>query len=528
MKKEYTKLKTKPQFINAINKLIKEETFIEKDVIKMCKEYDISEEEALRTFQGKKVVATAKLLPGSDMETKEQKYNRFLQFDNQIIEEYPNLCIVARGSYTSFYEYKDGFYQEVSDIKMKSYLDKRLIEDGLFEFRTTTKSVEEIASRIERLLFNIPGRHFYADNINQKHYINVKNGLLDPNTQELLPHTSEYFCTSQCNFDYNPEAKIDKFDKFIRQIMCDNQQNIDLIQEVLGYCLQGRNTKHKLFYFYGISARNGKSTLALLLKGLLGNGFSSLSLETLSLDSSPLLEPLVGSVLNFSDEISGKYMDSPRLASVTAEGYININPKYKKSFSHKANCNFIVACNDLPKFADPTGILARTVIIPFNYHVQDKDRIYELERILLEEEGAGILYWMLQGLKRFKDNGNLFSHSDTSDEMYKENERINSPVLDYIESEDIFEFTDDQNSFIPTKDLFGTERDNNGFKTGYFKFRSDMGHSFKSTYHSFATELSRIASKPGAKIKKTIKQINGVSTRGYTGLKKLSDNGYNI
>ena len=53
--------------------------------------------------------------------------------------------------------------------------------------------------------------------------INVKNGLLNMKTGELLPHTPDYYSLNQLPIKYNPEAKAPKFEKFLNEVLYPEQ-----------------------------------------------------------------------------------------------------------------------------------------------------------------------------------------------------------------------------------------------------------------------------------------------------------------
>jgi len=165
-----------------------------------------------------------------------------------------------------------------------------------------------------------------------------------------------------------------------------------MIQQMYGYCLMKGNPMHKVFYLYGDTARNGKSTAAKILCGLIGWGnVSTLSLQQIEGENSSMMTSIIGKQINFSDEISSKFIGSSRLTAVAAEGVIEVNPKYKHSFMYSVKAKFIIACNDLPRFSDFQGMKHRMISIPFRHHLKENERVSRYDEILLEKEGAGIL-----------------------------------------------------------------------------------------------------------------------------------------
>ena len=126
--------------------------------------------------------------------------------------------------------------------------------------------------------FDMEKSIFKADGL-----INIANGILDVKSQEIKPHSHQYFFKYILPHKYDPSAECPRFTRFLNFIFDNDPQYIDLTAEIYGYCLLGGNQfLHKSFVLYG-SGRNGKSTWLEILQALLGYGnISSVSLANLT------------------------------------------------------------------------------------------------------------------------------------------------------------------------------------------------------------------------------------------------------
>jgi putative DNA primase/helicase len=339
----------------------------------------------------------------------------------------------------------------------------------------------------------------------QKWKLNLKNGLLNVETMEMEEHTPKYFSTVQVPHEYDPTALCPTFGTFIETVSNNDTSTAQMIQEMFGYCLTDGNPKHKVFYLYGDTARNGKSTTAKIICGLIGWGnVSTLSLAQVGGDNSSVLTSLIGKQINFSDEISSKYIASSRLTALSAEAMIEINPKFKSAFLQKINAKFLITCNDLPAFNDYQGMKHRMIAIPFSYQIPQAERIERYEEILLEKEGAGILNWALKGMEILNKNKE-FSFNEESIKDMHDNNMGSNPVYSFLEW-----YSADEEK-VSVDDLYGSYSSKEGAGTGYRLFCHDKGLN-PLNFFNFSKEVKRYANET-----KKIEQVRINNKRYYQG-----------
>jgi putative DNA primase/helicase len=95
-----------------------------------------------------------------------------------------------------------------------------------------------------------------------------QNGLLDLKTGELLPHSPAFLSMNAVEYVYDPKAKASTWDKFVREVLPDEDARNTLQQE-MGYLISNDTRHQKIFAHIG-ERRSGKGTIAYVLKLLIG------------------------------------------------------------------------------------------------------------------------------------------------------------------------------------------------------------------------------------------------------------------
>ena len=93
--------------------------------------------------------------------------------------------------------------------------------------------------------------------------------MIDLKTGEIQEHKPEFFITQKTNVNLDPNGTCNNFLYFLDTIMDGNQEMIDYLQKLVGYCLTGSISEKAIFIFYG-HGQNGKSTFLRVLHDLMG------------------------------------------------------------------------------------------------------------------------------------------------------------------------------------------------------------------------------------------------------------------
>lgn len=151
-------------------------------------------------------------------------------------------------------------------------------------------------------------------------HINTQNGILDPKTFELLPHSPKYLTTTKLPFSVNFETNNLKLWNHILTIIDEN--DINLIMELIWICISWSNPFKKLFVFKG-PPNSQKTTLSDIIVWIIGENNVSREkpLQYLSKDSRFSTSKFIGKRMNTASEISNltKSMIENQKALVGAE-----------------------------------------------------------------------------------------------------------------------------------------------------------------------------------------------------------------
>jgi putative DNA primase/helicase len=122
---------------------------------------------------------------------------------------------------------------------------------------------------------------------------------------------------------------------------------------------------------------------------------------------SPDILLLKGLRLAFANETEeGKRLDEACIKDLTGGDTLTGRATYARTFiQFQQTCKLIISGNHLTEVRDnSTGMWRRMILVPFTVTIPEANRdphLYET----LKTESAGILNWMLAGLKDYKTNG---------------------------------------------------------------------------------------------------------------------------
>lgn len=286
------------------------------------------------------------------------------------------------------------------------------------------KTVSEILTRVFAMR-TVDSSELY----DPKHFLNVRNGMLDFDSRNLAKHSPEFHSFTQIDTDYDKDADCPNLLNFLEETL--EPKYIKTFQELAGYVLWPEYNIHKAFMFLG-PKRTGKSTLLNVLTRLIGkNNINNASLQKLVGDRFALAN-LFGKFANICGDLPRKIVEDPgTFKNITGGDYVQGEQKFKTEFGFLNTAKLIFSTNDLPalKYEDPV-YYSRWIIIPFDNSVFGREDSYLIDRLTTDSELSGLLNWALDGLDRLKDNGWQFSYSDDSIAIYQ---RKSNPVIAFLE-----------------------------------------------------------------------------------------------
>ena len=191
------------------------------------------------------------------------KYKNEIVDDEEIAEHVEVAEKVMSNLYIKYY--KEDFYVYDGGVYRRN---KPLIEREIIKTRKNCKK----NFRTEVIEY-IRICKYEEDTQIDDNYINFKNGLYNLKTRELEPHTPEYFTTCQIEANYYEDEKIVNnyyVTKFLNDVTCCNEKRKTVLLQLIGYCMTCKVDMASAFFFYGPSAKNGKSTTIELINALIG------------------------------------------------------------------------------------------------------------------------------------------------------------------------------------------------------------------------------------------------------------------
>lgn len=300
-------------------------------------------------------------------------------------------------------------------------------------------------------------------------YICLNNGILDMKTLELKAHTPEIITRNKIKLDYYEQEKNEEIDTIMKNLAVNDEEIIQLLYEMIGYCLYRGMPFQKVFMLVGNGA-NGKSTLLNMITRVLGEeNVSHVDLKEIAGNRFGKAE-LYGKLANIADDCSSSYLeDISVMKRLTGESYTSIEFKGQNSFSAKINTKMIMSYNTIPQMNDTTdGLTRRLVIIPLNAVFKKKNNNYDpfiSQKLRKKENLEYVLYKSIQAIY-----GVLNRKEFTVPKQVKEETetyiRENNPVATFL-----FEmYTDEEIAKIPSTELFqsfGSWAADNNYRSRY-------------------------------------------------------------
>jgi putative DNA primase/helicase len=259
------------------------------------------------------------------------------------------------------------------------------------------------------------------------------NGLLHVGTRKLITNTPRFFNTTSVPFDYDPAAAAPvRWLQFLAELWPDDPDAIAALQQFFGYVLSGRTDLHKILLLVG-PTRSGKGTIARILTALVGNG-NAAGPTLASLATNFGLSPLLGKPLAVVSDArlggANVHQVVERLLSVSGEDMLTVDRKFRDPWTGKLPTRFIVLSNELPRFGDASGAIARRfVVLTMSTSFLGRENSYLTGELLAEL--PGILTWSLDGLDQLTHHGALTEPASSADAILALQDLV-SPVSAFV------------------------------------------------------------------------------------------------
>lgn len=287
--------------------------------------------------------------------------------------------------------------------KKKTQANDRYLQDELQRFETSYKA--DSVAKLSQAKCAVEAGEFDK----QDQLLNCPNGVLDLSSKVLKLHKPQDYLTKQTTTNYDPAARAPLFEKFVLEI-CNNDSELSgYLQRVSGYALEGGNPEQAMFILHGRGA-NGRSTFVEVCSDVLGS-------YAKTAPSSVLIEGRSGGVgddmvflkgarwINASETGQGSYLAENKLKQITGGDTTAGRALYASYQEFQLSGVVLFSTNHLPKVkGTDEGIWRRINVIEFKRTFTEEERDPHLKDSLLAER-SGVLNWMLEGHRQYKEEG---------------------------------------------------------------------------------------------------------------------------
>jgi P4 family phage/plasmid primase-like protien len=285
-----------------------------------------------------------------------------------------------------------------------------------------TALVNEVLAELQSLshvpgTFNLP---CLLPDGKEPHLLAFTNGLLNVQTGEFRPHSSDWFSTVCIGYEYKPDSVEDRLPAYLAQWFSHDPERIALAQEWAGYLLT-RSTDAQSYMMLTGEGGNGKGAFMAVIEAMLSEAnLSYLSWEDIGSRFAPA--ETVGKLANITDDVGelDKAAEGRIKWLVGGKSHL-FERKGKTPFSAVPTCRLMMACNKPPRVWDRSdGVWRRMLVLPFDARIAEGDKIIGMDKPAWWEQNAsmpGVLNWALAGLRRLQANGWRFTRPRRSEEL---------------------------------------------------------------------------------------------------------------
>lgn len=251
--------------------------------------------------------------------------------------------------------------------------------------------------------------------------LNVRNGMLDLRTGELLEHDPKYLSAVQIPVAWNPDAECPTYEAWLQDVI---PLQIDDLEESVSMMLDPSRTPPKAIFLFGPS-RSGKSTFLRLAAEMAGKvNTSAVSLQQLTENRFAAVN-VYGKMLNAAAELRAGHIDDLTIfKQMTGDDVINAERKYVQGFEFHNKALFAFAANELPTVGESSRAYSER-IKPFKFaksFAGAEDPKIE-DKMMTELEGI-LKRWVIGWQTRNERGRYLPTHPSVSREFETRSDRV--------------------------------------------------------------------------------------------------------
>ena len=243
--------------------------------------------------------------------------------------------------------------------------------------------------------------------------LNVRNGIVDLATGDLMPHSRDYLITRLVDIDFKPDSECPEFEKFITLITGSDAELSLFLQLAVGYTLTGRTDEHCLFFLHG-SGMNGKTTFTEVIRRLLGDYAQRIEIEALMQTYSsggvatPHVASMAGARFVLGSEIAeNRKLNESLVKDLTGGDSMTARFLFSNPFTFTPTHKLWLFGNHKPRVAGTDwGFWRRMRVLPFAVTIpEDVRKPFSDVMAAFDAEREGILSWAVLGAVLWHNNG---------------------------------------------------------------------------------------------------------------------------
>lgn len=321
------------------------------------------------------------------------------------------------------------FLEEASEARKKaSTPEAQAAAERLYKEAAKGRSEKAMRSMIELAKSDLP---ITQDELDKDPFLlNCQNGIIDLKTGKLLPHAPEYNITKIAGASYEPTYKFKLFDKFLKQITCDDRDLATYFRDICGMASIGKVFHEGMCIFYG-NGQNGKSTFVNTIRRVFGDYAWSISPEMLMVQKDgrqPMgIVQIDGKRFVAAMETEeGRRLSGAMLKQLASADPITGRDLYQKNRTFMPTHTLVLSTNFLPKISSTdVGTWRRIIVVPFKASIPEAKQVKDFTNMLYEQDGNAILSWIIDGARAFIANDykvNVPKAVEETTKQYRESE----------------------------------------------------------------------------------------------------------
>lgn len=275
--------------------------------------------------------------------------------------------------------------------------------------------------------------------------IHLKNGMVEfeKDGPVLRPFSPDYYSRNQSPIAWNDTAECPRF---LNELLGSAipEDDISLLQRFFGVCLFGYNDPQRLLLLIG-QAGGGKGCLTRILHAIIGTE-NCYQLRTTHLEDRFEIGRCYGHTLLNGPDVKGNFLELPGAATLKAlVGGDPLTGEAKGSngkLRMLGTFNVLLTSNSRLRVrldGDVEAWRRRMMIINFTQPPVEK-RIPDFDKILVEEEGEGIVRWAVEGYiaaqREFEEFGDYLLTDEQKwrvDSLLNESQSLENFVRDCLQ-----------------------------------------------------------------------------------------------